>query len=165
MDDRIAGPVLDGMADPQAKTTRLFSPRVKLAAFVLLIAAALAYFAIAAFNNATVYYMTAGELEREGPTEEGRVVRVAGALVQDSFVRAESGLDASFSLRDPEGAVLPVAYTGEVGQLFFNENSQIVLEGTYGSDGVFDADNLIISCPSKYENVEEGAVAAEGTEA
>ncbi len=155
MDDPAAGPVVDGMADPKARTTTLFGPRVKLAAFVLLILAAIVYFAVAAFNNATVYYMTVSELELHGATEEGRFVRVAGKLVEDSFLRAENGLDVSFTLQDEEGSVLPVAFAGEVGQLFFNPYSTIVLEGAYGEDGIFGAKKLIISCPSKYENQQD----------
>ena len=155
MDDQAAGPVVDGMADPRARTTTLLGPRVKLAAFVLLIAAAIVYFAVAAFNNAAVYYMTVSELELQGATEEGRLVRVAGKLIGDSFLRAENGLDVSFTLQDDEGSVLPVAFTGEVGQLFFNEYSTIVLEGAYGEDGIFGAKKLIISCPSKYENQQD----------
>ena len=155
MDDQVAGPVVDGMADPKARTTTLFGPRVRLATFVLLIAAAITYFAVAAFNNATVYYMTVSELELQGATEEGRLVRVAGKLVENSFLRAENGLDVSFRLQDEEGSVLPVAFNGDVGQLFFNEYSTIVLEGAYGEDGIFGARKLIISCPSKYENQQD----------
>ena len=151
MDDQ-TGPVVDGMADPKARTTTLFGPRVRLAAFILLIGAAVAFFAITAFKNATVYYMTVGELEVQGPTEEGRLVRVAGTLVQDSFLRAENGIDVSFQLQDGEGSVLPVDFKGDVGQLFFNEYSTIVLEGAYGTNGIFGAEKLIISCPSKYQN-------------
>ena len=146
---------MDAMADPKGKATILLGPKARIAACVLLLAAAVAYFAVVTFNKALVYYVTVSELEREGPTAEGRLVRVAGALVQDSFVRTENGLDVSFRLTDAEGAVLPVVHTGEVGQLFFNERSQIVLEGRYGADGVFHAEKLIISCPSKYENVGE----------
>ena len=38
--------------------------------------------------------------------------------------------------------------------LFFNPHSEIVLGGTYGDDGVFIADRVLIKCPSKYESLE-----------
>jgi cytochrome c-type biogenesis protein CcmE len=37
-----------------------------------------------------------------------------------------------------------------VPELFFNEHSDIVAEGTYDTDGVFHADNIMVKCPSKY---------------
>lgn len=122
----------------------------------LLFAGALAYFAFLAFRSATVYYLTVGELEAQGPTESGRLVRVAGKLVQGSFVRGDDPLDVNFDLRDELGNLLPVTYRGEVGQIFFNEYSEIILEGKYTGRRVFETETLIVKCPSKYIALEEG---------
>lgn len=128
---------------------------MRLALAAVLFAGALAYFAFLAFRSATVYYLTVGELEARGPTVEGRLVRVAGRLVPGSFARGEDPLDVKFQLRDEDGKALPVAYRGEVGQIFFNEHSEIILEGRYTDHRIFDTDTLIVKCPSKYIALEE----------
>ena len=76
------------------------SPRTNLILYAVLIAGALSFFAVQAFQNASVYYVTVGELEQQGITGDGTLVRVAGKLVNESFVRADNGLDVSFSIRD-----------------------------------------------------------------
>jgi cytochrome c-type biogenesis protein CcmE len=140
---------------PQARSTRLFSPRTRLAIAAILFTGALSYFAFLAWQSATVYYLTVAELEQAGPTEEGRLVRVAGKLVDGSFVRSADGLNVSFRVADEEGNVLPVAYRGEVGQLFFNEHSQLILEGQYTHERVFHTETLIVQCPSKYVSLQD----------
>ena len=138
-----------------ASAGSLLSPRTKLILFGALIVAALGFFATQAFQNASVYYVTVSELEAQGITGDGTLVRVAGKLVTESFERADNGLDVSFSIRDEEGQVLPVAYAGEVGQIFFNDHSELILEGAYGADGIFSTETLIVKCPTKYVNVQE----------
>ncbi len=137
-----------------ASASTLLSPRTKLILFAVLIVAALGFFATQAFQNASVYYVTVDELQEQGITGDGTLVRVAGKLVSESFERADNGLEVSFSIRDEEGNLLPVAYSGEVGQLFFNDHSELILEGAYGADGVFSTETLIVKCPTKYVNVQ-----------
>ncbi|MSQ12118.1 MAG: cytochrome c maturation protein CcmE [Dehalococcoidia bacterium] len=114
-----------------------------------LVAGAIAYFAFTAFSGSTVYYYTVSELQVKHAELEGKSVRVAGKLVATSFQRDGGSTFASFSLAQGD-EVLPATYIGVVPELFFNEHSDIVLQGTYKSDGVFHADNVIVKCPSKY---------------
>ena len=138
-----------------ARSTRLFSPRMRLAIAAVLFVGALSYFAFLAWRSATVYYLTVAELEQAGPTADGRLVRVAGKLVDGSFERAPDGLDVSFSVSDEQGNVLPVAYRGEVGQIFFNEHSKLILEGRYTPERIFKTNTLIVQCPSKYVSLQD----------
>ena len=97
-----------------------------------------------------MYYLTVDEL-LSGRAETGKTVRVNGKLVPDSFQRESQGTVAHFSLTDGK-ETLPAIYDGIVPELFFNEQSQIVLEGYYGSDKVFHTMTTpIVKCPSKYE--------------
>ena len=132
----------------------LSSHRVKLLiAFVVLIGA-LGYFAFQAFSGATVYYYTVGEINEIGPSPEGKIVRVSGKLEPDSFHRATGSTLSEFRLTD--GAeTLAAAHEGVLPDLFFNEHSEIILEGNYDPNGIFMSENIIVKCPSKY-------VAAEG---
>ena len=132
----------------------LSSNRGKLLIALVVLIGAFGYLAYMAFESATVYYYTVGELRELGPTPEGRMVRVNGKLVEDSFERIDTSTLARFSLTD--GAdTLSAAHDGILPNLFFNEHSEIILEGSFGQDGVFQSHNVIVKCPSKYVAAEE----------
>jgi cytochrome c-type biogenesis protein CcmE len=134
-----------------AKTSTLMGPRAKLAFAFVLVAAALAYFAFTAFEGATVSYLTVAQASAESPTAVDRQVGVSGKLVQDSYVRDADGITAYFAIKDEDGIEeLHVTYKGEIGQVFFNDHSEIILQGQKMVDGSFNADNLTVRCPSKY---------------
>ena len=46
-------------------------------------------------------------------------------------------------------------YEGVLPDLFFNSHSEIILEGSFGHDGVFTGRNVIVKCPSKYIELDE----------
>ena len=132
----------------------LSSHRVKLLIAFVVLVGALGYFVFQAFSGATVYYYTVGEMNEIGPSPEGKIVRVSGKLAPDSFHRAAGSTLSEFRLTD--GAeTLAAAHEGVLPDLFFNEHSEIILEGSYDPNGVFMSENIIVKCPSKY-------VAAEG---
>lgn len=141
-----------------ARTSTLMGPRAKLGLAFVLVAAALAYFAFTAFEGATVDYLSVAEVAEVSPTEIDRQVGVTGKLVQDSYIRDTDGLTAHFSLKDEDGTEqLDVVYKGEIGQVFFNDHSEIILQGQKLVDGSFNADNLTVRCPSKYLTESEQA--------
>ena len=128
----------------------LFSGQRKLFFAIALLVVALGYFAFNAFQGAAMFYFTVDEL-LSSQVEAGEAVRVNGSLVPASYQREPQGTVVRFSLTDGEN-LLPAIYDGIVPELFFNEQSQIVLEGYYGSDGVFHAVTTpIVKCPSKYQ--------------
>ncbi len=125
--------------------------RIKVGVGLTVVIGALGFLIYSALLSASVYYYTVSEIKQIGPTEEGRIVRVNGKLVQDSFVREESSTIARFILVDTESAeVLSAVHEGPIDGLFFNKHSKITLEGSYGDDGVFYSENVIVKCPSKY---------------
>ncbi len=132
----------------------LSSNRGKLLIALVVLIGAFGYLGFIAFQSATVYYYTVGELQDLGPTPEGRMVRVNGKLVEDSFERIDTSTLARFSLTDGSDT-LSAAHDGILPNLFFNEHSEIILEGSYGQDGVFQSHNVIVKCPSKYVAAEE----------
>ena len=125
----------------------------KLIIAMTLLVVALGYFAFTAFQGATVFYLTVGEL-LEGEGEAGETVRVSGKLVQDSFQREAKGTLARFNLTDGQN-LLPSIHDGVLPDLFFNEHSEIVLQGYYGEDGVFQSQMVVVKCPSKYVTLEQ----------
>ena len=127
----------------------VFANRGKLLIGLIVLVSALFYLGFVAFQSATVYYYSVDELKEIGPTPAGKTVRVSGKLQPDSFLREGNSTEAQFALFEgPE--VLRAVHDGVLPDLFFNEHSEIILEGTYGVDGVFDSQNVIVKCPSKY---------------
>ena len=132
----------------------LFARKGKLIVAAAVMLGALGYFAYMAFQSATVYSYSVSELNALGPTPQGKLVRVNGSLVQDSFARADASTIAQFALTD--GAQSAQAqYAGVLPDLFFNPHSEIILEGAYGADGVFMTQNVLVKCPSKYIALDE----------
>ncbi len=133
----------------------LSSHRVKLLIAFVVLVGALGYFIFQAFSGATVYYYTVGEINEIGPSPEGKIVRVSGKLEPDSFHRAAGSTLSEFRLTDGT-EILAAAHEGVLPDLFFNEHSEIILEGSYDPNGVFMSENIIVKCPSKYVAATEG---------
>lgn len=138
--------------DPLIGDSPWLTARKKLFFAVVVLALAMSYFAVNVFQGAAVYYLTVGELLDRG--SDDRVVRVNGALVPDTFIREEGGTKASFYITDGVRD-LAAAYDGAVPDLFFNEHSLVVLEGQYVDGGVFQAQTILVKCPTKYEALAE----------
>lgn len=127
----------------------LIAHRVKVFIGVAVLVIALGYFVFQAFQSATVYYLTVGELQAIGATEEGRSVRVSGKLVQGSFERKSDSILASFVITDGTESLTAV-HEGVVPDMFFNEHSEIIMEGSYTPEGIFESHTVMVKCPSKY---------------
>ena len=130
--------------------------RWRLLVGLAVLAAALGYFAFLAFQSATVYFYTVSEMSDQTATPEGRTVRVGGKLVPESFHRADGSTVASFALTDG-AATLNAVHDGILPDLFFNEHSEIILEGAHVPGEPFVSERIIVKCPSKYVAMEEEA--------
>lgn len=122
------------------------------------VALAVGYMIYAAFPGNTQYFMTVGEFLQGEQYQDGRTLRVSGKLVQESFQRQGVSTLSYFQLSDqsgPAGRNLRASYVGVMPDLFFNPHSEIILEGRYGEDQVFETDNILVKCPSKYRSLEE----------
>ena len=139
---------------PEDEAGGLFARKGKLIVAAAVMLGALGYFAFMAFQSATVYSYSVSELNALGPTPQGKLVRVNGSLVQDSFARADASTIAEFALTDDAQSV-SAQYEGVLPDLFFNPHSEIILEGAYGEDGVFMTQNVLVKCPSKYISLDE----------
>ena len=114
----------------------------------------LGYLGFVAFQSASAYYLTVSELTAKGADAYDKNLRVNGKLDPTSFERDPNGTLIHFSLTDGQETINAV-HDGVVPDLFFNEHSEILLEGTYGPEGLFDAEAIIVKCPSKYQALEE----------
>jgi cytochrome c-type biogenesis protein CcmE len=140
-----------------AKSTVLLSGKAKIVAVAVIFLVGISYFAWTAFNEARVEYMSVNEaVQIDAAFNDARSIGILGKLVPGSYIKSPDGVTANFRLKDENGSLeLPVVYAGEVGQVFFNDHSEIILNGTMGSDGVLEAHLLTVRCPSKYLTEQE----------
>jgi len=115
---------------------------------ILVIVAAMSYLAFTGIQESKSYYVTIKELQGMGNQAHAKRLRVAGLVVPGSIRR--QGVGADFQI-DEQGLKLQVAYRGsEPPPDTFKDNAQALVEGVYGSDGVFHAQQIQAKCASKY---------------
>lgn len=119
----------------------------------LAIAAAVAYLVIANTGASAEYYMTISQL-RACASCGAQTVRVAGIVASNSVVRDDKTQVIHFTITD-SGAAMPVVYSGVVPDIF-RPGIQVVVEGHLVS-GIFQAQNLLAKCPSKFQSATPGA--------
>jgi len=127
--------------------------RRKYFIFIALVVAVLSYFTYDAMKGAAVYYLTVTEAVGQS-SDQDTVIRVNGKLVQASFVRGADRIESHFDVTD-DISIMTAHFSGVLPDLFFNPHSEIILEGSIGADQVFQADNILVKCPSKYRSLEE----------
>ncbi|MGM0651510.1 MAG: cytochrome c maturation protein CcmE [Bacillota bacterium] len=113
--------------------------------FGLLIIVGFAGYAFYSFSTALSPYVTF----IEAAESSGRV-QVLGYFIDDSSISfdIETG-GLQFSLVDEDGTEAMVSYDG-VKPDNFEHAENVVVVGQY-KDGIFWADDLLVKCPSKYE--------------
>src|SRR5215207_9841711 len=122
-----------------------------------IIIAALAGLAIAAFlvlsafqNNLVFFFSPTQVAAKEAPVN--RTFRIGG-LVQEGTLKRE-GLTARFIVTDT-AASIPVVYNGILPDLF-KEGRGCVAQGKIGSDGVFQAEEVLAKHDENYMPPEAG---------
>ena len=115
-----------------------------------LLLVAFAGFSFTAFKDSMTPYVPY-ERAREG----SRIVQVAGALEKGSSAYVEAKESLYFTLQDPQSKeTLRVRYKG-LKPANFEDAISIVAIGRYdGQAKEFEADKLLVKCPSKYQGAE-----------
>ena len=150
-----------GAADIQEGGSSVFrSNRTRFIIVATVVVLALGFMIWAAFGENTRYFLTVSEFNSRSEIHDGQMVRVSGKLVEGTFNRPDKSTVSQFQLTDKEGvssgtALLRASYEGVLPDLFFNPHSEIILEGSYSGDGVFQANEILVKCPSKYVDLEE----------
>lgn len=145
----------------------------------MLIIAAIIYLIISSTQASAQYFLTVEELIARAESVVGRDVRVSGAVIGDSVQFEPQTLTLTFTVAHVPGdnkeietlgglgAVLhdavtnpnlpriQVVYIGPKPDLLRHE-AQAIMTGQLGEDGIFYADELLLKCPTKYEEVVPG---------
>ena len=127
---------------------------VKFVVGSLLIVGAIGYLITMGISNTSQYFFTVDELMSQKVSYTGSGLKVKGNVVNGSIERDPNDyLDVKFSIEEKD-ALLKVTYQGVTPDMFA-DGREVVVEGTLGKDGVFHANTLLTSCPSKYEAEKE----------
>jgi len=99
-------------------------------------------------QDTMVYYVTVKELKAAPEGHEGRGLRVNGTVVAGSLVQRKATKYEFVITEDNEE--LTVHYDGILPDTF-RENHDVLLEGKYLGNGVFEAQHVFTKCASKYD--------------
>ena len=133
------------------KKPKVFSTRLQIMTIAIAIAIVVGYLSITSFDEATTRYFSVNDILSKQNNDNQETFGIIAKLVPETFHRSSDGLTAYFQVRDDNsGSNLNVSYQGEVGQIFFNENAEIIMRGKILNDGTFYTKDLSVKCPSKY---------------
>jgi cytochrome c-type biogenesis protein CcmE len=140
----------------------------------LLILAAVIYLIVSSTKASAEYFLTVNEVKAQGPSAVGKSLRLSGAVLGNTIkydantltltfdvahvsgdnneIEAQGGLAKVLkdAVNDPTRQHISVVYNGPKPDLLRGE-AQAIMTGKLGSDGVFHADELLLKCPTKYE--------------
>ena len=106
----------------------------------------LAWLIVTNIGGASAQYLSVEELLAQGPSDQ--MVRVSGLVLGETIDWDPQRLVLRFEMADESGSI-PVMYEG-VRPDMFQDGAQVVVEGKHSSNGMFEANSLLLKCPSKY---------------
>jgi len=159
--------------DNTVDTTTNSSGRIKFIVGGLLIVAAIVYLIYSSTAASAQYFLTVEEVAQQGDDVYDRELRISGAVIGDTIEYDPQTLTLKFTVAhipgdnaeieeqgglalvlhdavENPGALLEVEHNGPMPDLLQNE-AQAIMTGHLGEDGVFYADELLLKCPTKYE--------------
>lgn len=140
----------------------------------LLILAAVVYLIISSSRANAQYFLTVNELKTKAGQMTDKEVRISGAVIGETIQYDPSTLDLTFevvhipgdnseiekmgglaevlhqAVMDPNLQRLKVIYNGPKPDLLKNE-AQAIMTGTLDKAGVFHANELLLKCPTRYD--------------
>jgi cytochrome c-type biogenesis protein CcmE len=119
--------------------------RPRVVVLLVLIAGSLAWVGTRALSGNLVYYVTPTELLQQQPPP-GEQLRLGGQVVPGS-VHSLSGI-VNFVVTDGTTR-MTVVHDGATPGLF-QDGTGVVLEGTYGADGAFHSDTMLVKHGEEY---------------
>jgi cytochrome c-type biogenesis protein CcmE len=119
--------------------------RVRVVVLLVLIAGSLAWVGSRALSGNLVYYVTPSELLEQQPAP-GERLRLGGQVVPGSVDAADGEVD--FVVTDGTTR-MTVVHEGATPAMF-RTGVGVVLEGSYGSDGAFHSDTMLVRHSEEY---------------
>jgi len=150
--------------------------RAKFVVGGLLILAAVIYLIVSSTQASAQYFVTVDELMANKESNMERELRVSGAVIGDTIqydpetlylqftvahvpgdndeIEAEGGLAAALytAVNDPSRARMQVIIQNQPKPDLLRNEAQAIMTGHLGEDGFFYAEELLLKCPTKYED-------------
>jgi cytochrome c-type biogenesis protein CcmE len=135
---------------------------------------AVIYLIVSSTKASAEYFLTVDEVHAQSSQIAGRNLRISGAVVGDTIQYDADSLTLSFDIVhipgdnaeieaqgglaevlhaaviDQTRSRLTVVYSGPKPDLLQNE-AQAIVTGYLGEDGIFHADELLLKCPTRYD--------------
>jgi cytochrome c-type biogenesis protein CcmE len=128
--------------------------KLRLQIGTVMVLAALVYLGIMAAHNFSQYFVPVSQYEGQLGRFAHKTLRVQGKLLAQS-VHYNAGTETLTFVLASAGSRLHVKYVGALpSEQFANTNA--IVEGTMGSNGVFQAQKLMIQCPDHIQAVNTG---------
>jgi len=129
---------------------------------------------VSTLQSTAQYFYTIDEIEAQGSAVVGKNLRASGAVLGDTItydpatltitfevvhisneaaeIEDEGGLAAALhaAVSNPNASRMTVVYVGPKPDLLRDE-AQAIVTGKIGEDGIFYADELLLKCPTRYE--------------
>lgn len=142
--------------DSSKRVVEVKNKKFTFGAIVIIVLSSLVFFGFQAFSEATYKYYSVNEILGSGSVVSNTQIGLKAVLVPNSYVRSADGLSATFNVKDKDNENnIRVNYSGEIGSVFFNEYSELIMQGYFDNKDTFIATNLSVRCPSKYMTEEE----------
>ena len=149
-------------------------PNLKLIIGIAVIVIALGYLVISSTLSGSQYFMTVEELQAQKAELVGKNVRMSGAVLGETIQYDPQTLQLSFqvaqipgdhreieamggmqkvladAVANPNAAKMTISYKGARPDLLKDE-AQAIITGSLDANGDFQATELLLKCPSKYE--------------
>jgi cytochrome c-type biogenesis protein CcmE len=141
-------PILKDVVAPNRKNKNL-----KFIIGGVVIVALIGYLILSSISSEGAYFREVGEVLNQQTALTGKNLRVSGKVVTESIVYDAPNLELTFNISDPTDASkqLPIHFHGVQPDQIGRENTEAIVEGSLGPDGTVEANNLLLKCPSRYE--------------
>jgi cytochrome c-type biogenesis protein CcmE len=154
------------------------SKNIKFILGGMLMLGAVLYLVLSGTATGARYFITVDEVVNN-PDYVGKTVRISGAVLGDTIAYDSQNLELNFTIvnipeeyedlattlnqavNNPDATRLPIYMENEVMPDLLQHEAQAILTGEIGPDGVFYASELLLKCPSRYQEAEPGQSLAE----
>ncbi len=123
-----------------------------------LIVAAAAFLIVTSMTANAQYFLTITQLRGKGQSVVDQSVRISGAVIYEStqYEVRDNQPYLQFDVVDSEDQIgkqtpLRIVYNGPKPDLL-QPHAQAIVEGHLAADGIELADNLLLKCPTRYED-------------
>ena len=152
---------------------RVGSGRWKFLVGGLLILAAVTYLIISSTLAGASYFITVKDLLNNSQYVN-KTIRISGAVIGDTIQYDDKNLVIDFaianipsdyinlskalyeSVNDPNSIRVPVHIVGQVKPDLLKHEAQAILTGSLDKNGVFQATELLLKCPTRFQDANPG---------